>query len=186
MASSPEDEFVQIEQKKIQESTTRSLQVLNETLRMGVETTEELERQAESLERTETNLDKMNHDLDHSRRLMNVIKSPFHSLFNRSSTKSDDETSVKRTKKVLSNEPKQKSSSPSFQSASSSASTGDAVVDRNLEEMSKALYQIRGIGELMSEQLDDSAAQIDRVDKKMAKAGTKMDKVTKDIKRELH
>ena len=180
-----DDEFVQLERKKIQESTTRSLQVLNETLRMGIETTEELERQAESLDRTEANLDHMNHDLDHSKRLMNVIKSPFHSLFNRSSGKKSVDADVKRPQKAASTSKELVQQKQSSSSSQSSSSYGDAVLDQNLEEMSKALHQIRGVGELMSEQLDDSAGTLERIDRKMKNADLKLSKVTKDIKKEL-
>eukprot|EP00731_Ephydatia_muelleri_P023126 Em0015g709a len=184
MAGLSDDEFVRSEQK-IRESTAHSLQILNDTLRIGIETTEELDRQAESLERTERNLDRMNHDLDSSKRMMNVIKSPFHALFRSSSSKKsdDDAADVKRSKKAAGKESSdQTSRSPSLQNAKS---TGDVVVDQSLDEMSKALHQLRGVGELMSEQLDDSDRAIGRIDRKMERADVKMKKVTKDIKKEL-
>lgn len=187
MAGRSDDEFLRSKQK-IRESTTHSLQILNETLCIGIETTEELDRQAESLERTEKNVDRINHDLDSSKRMMNVIKSPFHALFSSSSSKkSDDAADVKRSKKAsstVSSDQKQKSTSLSPQNASRS-STDDVVVDQNLDEMSKVLHKLRGVGELMSEQLDDTTGQIDSIGQKMDIADVKMKKVTKDIKKEL-
>ena len=64
-------------------------------------------------------------------------------------------------------------------------STGNQVVDKNCEEMSKALHQLRGVGELIGGQLDDSSAQVDRLNYKMDRNDMKIKAVNKDIRRQL-
>ena len=182
--------------KRMEESSANSLRVLNETMRMGVDTTEELERQAESLDRTERMLDEMHVDLGKGERSMRQIKSPFGGIanyFSRRKTveevtdpkgykpKPTKNSTTAKSKPAQSKQQKQKQ-----QAMPPPAGIGNEVVDRNLDEMEKALGQLRGIGEVIGSQLDDSEQQIGRVDYKLQRNNVKVDKITKDIKRELY
>ena len=179
--------------RRMEESSARSLRVLNETMRIGIDTTEELERQAESLDKTERRLDEMHVDLDKGERNLRKIKSPFGGISNYFSRK-------KTVKDVT--DPKDYKEPPSSKSRSASAqaqsrpqrkqqqappeSTGNDVVDGNLDEMEKALYQLQGVGEMIGWQLDDSDRQLDRVAHKLDRNHVKVEKLNKGIKRELY
>ena len=187
----PEDDYdmrIQAAYRKMEQSSGNSLRTLNETVRMGVETTEELERQAETLDRVETRLDEIDVDLDKSKRHMRNIRSPFGGISN---------YFAKRKPVGEVTDPKVPASASSSQSAGRSKkggqqqqsksqdSTGNQIVDRNLEEMEKALHQLKGIGELIGDQLDDSDAQITRVGVKMERDHGKMKGINAEIRREL-
>lgn len=179
--------------RRMEESSASSLRALNETMRMGIETTEELERQAESVDRTERRLDEMHVELDKGERNMRRIKSPFGGIGNYFARKKTVEEVIDpkglkpQAKRGASSTTKTKPTTKKQQQQLEAArGTGNAVVDQNLDEMEKALYQLRGIGEVMNTQLDDSEQQLDRVKYKMDRDHVKMEKLNKDIKRELY
>lgn len=192
MAGPSSTETVRLEQE-MRESTTRSVQLLNEAFYVGTKTNEELDRQYESLERTETKLDEMQQGLHFSRRMLSVIRSPISALFSGSSYKKpyDAKVNGRCTQKVVSMESsdrKLQSGSSSLQntsSSSSSSSTGDVVVDQNLATMSKVLHQLRGVAELTSQQLDDSDLQIERILGKTKNNDGKLKELNKSMKKEL-
>nr|XP_033812494.1 synaptosomal-associated protein 29 [Geotrypetes seraphini]XP_033812495.1 synaptosomal-associated protein 29 [Geotrypetes seraphini]XP_033812496.1 synaptosomal-associated protein 29 [Geotrypetes seraphini] len=64
------------------DSTNRSLSLIYESEKIGVDTSEELIRQGEALRRTERMVDKMEQDLKTSQRLINNIKSVFGGFVN--------------------------------------------------------------------------------------------------------
>lgn len=155
---------------------------------MGSDTAEELDRQAEALDRTERRLDEMHVDLDQSKRSMRIIKSPFGGVANYFARRKKVETIT--DPKMPKGSQRQAMKSRSEASAGPPSmnglkSTGNATVDQNCDEMSKALYQLKGMGELIGEQLEDSSAQIDRVQYKMDRTDTKIKGVNRDIRRQL-
>ena len=177
--------------RRMEESSANSLRTLNETMQMGKDTTEELERQAESLDRTERRLDEMHVDLDKGERNLRKIKSPFGGIANYfSRRKTVDEVTepkgYKPTQSKGASKPKPGPAKKQQQKPYADASTGNTVVDDNLEEMEKALFQLKGIGEVIGTQLDDSEQQIDRVKYKIDRDHVKMDKLNKGIKKELY
>ena len=179
--------------RRMEESSARSLRVLNETMRIGIDTTEELERQAESLDKTERRLDEMHVDLDKGERNLRKIKSPFGGISNYFSRK-------KTVKDVT--DPKDYKEPPSSKSRSASAqaqsrpqrkqqqappeSTGNDVVDRNLDEMEKGLHQLKGVGEMMGRQLDDSDKQLDRVAHQLNRNHKEIEELNEGIRKELY
>ena len=174
--------------RRMENSSANSLRVLNETMRMGNETVEELERQAESLDRTERRLDEMHVDLDKGERNLRKIKSVFGGISNYfSSRKTVEEVTNPKGFKYTPPKPTSVKSKPpqSKQKQAPLPGTGNKKVDRNLDEIEKALDQLKGIGELMGEQLDDSDAQISRVAYKLERNDIKVKKLNRDIKEEL-
>ncbi len=175
--------------RRMEDSSFQCVRVLNETMSMATDTTEELERQDESLNRTETRLDEMEVDLEASRRNMREVKSVFGSFVNRFS------------KPKLSNEPPPSSKSskppPSKHSSGQSSkkqqqaqqtknsSTGNEVVDRNLDALELGLKQLEGQAFLIGHQLDESSDQIDRVRVKMDRNDVRMKNITREAKRQL-
>ena len=184
---------VQVANRRMEESSAQSLRTLHECLGMGTDTAEELERQAESLDRTERRLDEMHVDLDRSKQHMRNIKSPFGGIANYFARKKNikEVTDPKLPKSASSASKKAESrdtggSVVAQPSMAGLKSTGNAVVDRNCEEMSRALHQLKGMGEVIGTQLDDSSSQIDRINYKMERTDVKLKGVNKDIRRQLH
>lgn len=185
--------------RKMEDSSFNSLRTLHDCVRMGTETTEELERQAESLDRVETRLDEVHVGLDKGERNLRKIKSPFGGMMNYFSKKKtvNEVTDPKGFKPSQQSSDSKKSSSSSSRGGGKQQaqaqvpqqtykSTGSKVVDKNLDLMGKALDDLMGIGELIGEQLDDSDRQIDRITYKMDRDHVKMEKLNKGIKKELY
>ena len=188
-----EDEYkhrMQMAHRRMEEASANSLRTLNECLHMGADTTEELDRQAEGLDRTERRLDEMHLDLDQSKKHMRQIKSPFGGIANYFARKKkvDEVTDPKALKGAAKSQTRHSSKGSKSAAQPSMAqmpSTGNKTVDRNCDEMSKALHQLRGMGELIGEQLEDSNAQIDRIQYKMERTDVKIKGLNKDIRGQL-
>ena len=173
--------------RRMEDTSHQCVRVLHETMQMAGDTSEELERQAESLDRTEQRLDEMEVDLESSRRNMREVKSVFGSLVNSFS------------KPKLSKDPPPKKTSSSSSKARSAKggqkqqqqvqvekkSTGNDVVDRNLDFLEIGLRQLEGQAHLIGHQLDESSDQIDRVKTKMDRNDVRMRSITRDAKRQL-
>ena len=181
------DQRMQAAYRKMEESSASSLRVLNETTRMGIATTEELETQAEAMDRTERRLDEIHQDVDKGKKNMRLIKSPFGGIANYFSKKKPLEE-VTDPKYKTPSEPKKsapRKGRPQGEQQRSYKSTGSAVADRNLDEMDKALQQLKGVGDLISYQLDDSNDQIERVAYKVDREDARIKALNKDIKGQL-
>ena len=182
---------VQVANRRMEETSAESLRTLHSCLQMGSDTAEELDRQGEAFDRTERRLDEMQVDLEQSKKSMRIIKSPFGGVANYFARrkKVDAITDPKLPKGSQKQSTQQQQSKRGASSGPPSVnglkSTGNATVDRNTEEMSKALYQLKGMGELIGEQLKDSNSQIDRIQYKMENTDTKIKGVNKDIRRQL-
>lgn len=191
------EEFQQRKQAalhKMEDSSFSSLRTLHDCIRMGTETTEELERQAEALDRTEARLDGIHVDLDRGQKHLNKIKSPFGGIKNYfTKKKTVNEVTDPKGFKPSQGDYKKSSNSRGKQQAQVQASapqqtyksTGSVVVDKNLDLMGKALDDLMGLGELIGEQLDDSDAQIERITHKVDRDDVKLKKLNEGIKREL-
>ena len=173
--------------RRMEDSSFRCVQVLNETVKMATDTSEELEIQAESLDRTEDSLDKMAVDLECSRRNMREIKSMFGSMINRFTKP-----------KIPSDPPPKKSSVPSSKSSKGASkptaqaqaqvqkqSTGNEAVDRNLDQLEFGLKQLEGQAYLIGNQLDESNDQLERIRVKMDRNDIRIRDVTRDARRQL-
>lgn len=177
--------------KRMEDSSANSLRVLNETMRMGIDTTNELDRQAESLDKTERMLDEMHVDLDRGEQHLRKIKSPFGGVANYFSRKKkvEEVTDPKGFKGSTKPKPAEKGKPQKKQAqrqAATPESTGNEIVDRNLDEMEKALHQLHGIGQVIGYQLDESDQQLDRIGYKMERNHVKVDKLNKGIRKELY
>ena len=182
--------------RKMEDSSFSSLRTLHDCVRMGTETTEELERQAEALDRTEARLDEIHVGVDKGERNLRKIKSPFGGVMNYfSKKKTVSEVTDPKGYKPSTSDNKKSSSGSSKSGAQkgqgpvqqqSYKSTGSEVVDKNLDLMGRALDDLMGIGELIGEQLEDSEQQIDRITYKTERDDIKLKKLNQGIKKELH
>ena len=183
------DRRIQVAHRRMEESSGNSLRTLHETFRMGIDTTDELDVQAETLDRVDKHLDEMDVDLDRSKRHMRNIKSPFGGIANYFAKKknidkvTDPEMPKPAPKKREGSRGKDEPDSGPRQAGQ--MCTGNKVVDRNLDEMEKVLFQLRGVGELIGDQLDDSDAQIERIKVKMDRDDIKIKGLNRDIKGQL-
>ena len=181
----------QVALRKMEDSSFNSLRTLHDCVRMGTETTEELERQAEALDRTEARLDEIHVGLDRGQQHLNRIKSPFGGIKNYFTKKKQvsEVTDPKGFKPSRSDNTKsggkQKAQTQAQAPQKTYKSTGSEVVDRNLDLMGKALDDLHGLGELIGEQLDDSDRQIERIAYKVERDDVKMQKLNQGIKKEL-
>lgn len=167
---------------RMEDASFRCVRTLHETMQIANDTSEELERQSESLDRTEDNLDRMAVDLESSKRNMREVKSVFGSLVNRfSKPKIDKDPVVSKSSRTTTppSPPKQR------QAQASKSSTGNATVDRNLDELEAGLKMLEGQAYLMGSQIDESNDQLDRIRVKMDRNDVKLKKVTRDAKRQL-
>ncbi|XP_077996280.1 synaptosomal-associated protein 29-like [Glandiceps talaboti] len=97
------DDYTYFQQERMErergmlESTQRSLGLVYESERMGVDTAEELVRQGEQLNRTETNLDKINKDMKTTQQHLTSLKSVFGGFINyfRSKPKEEEQAPEK-------------------------------------------------------------------------------------------
>lgn len=182
---------VQVANRRMEESSAQSLRTLHECLQMGSDTAEELERQAEALDRTEVRLDEMHVNLDKSKQHMRQIKSPFGGIANYFARRkklnevTDPKMPKGRGSSSSSGGQKYNEASSAQPSMKGLKSTGNQAVDKNCEEMSRALHQLKGMGEVIGEQLTDSSAQIERMNYKMERNDVKLKKVNKDIRGQL-
>ena len=117
--------------RKMEESSARSLRLLNETIRMGVDTTVELQRQAEALDRTERQVDASTH----SERNLHKSKSLFRGISSYFSRKEEPPSSKSRSASAQAQSRPQRK-----QQQAPPESTGNDVVDRNLDEIGKGLH----------------------------------------------
>ena len=176
------DRRIRVAHRKMEQSSANSLQTLNECVNMGVGTIEELDRQADVMDRVERCLDEMDVDLEKSKEHVRVIRSPFGGIINCFlRRKPPDE--VVESRPFVSRSVGLKLQPPLV--VNRRASMGNAIVDSNLDEVEKALYSLKGIGEHIGRQLDDSDRQIDRVGTKVDRRNAKLTGINLDIKREL-
>ena len=155
--------------RRMEDTSHQCVKLLRETMQMAGDTSDKLERQAKSLDRTEQRLDEMGMDLECSRRNVREVKSVFGSLVN------------KFSKPKLSKDPPPKKTSSSSSKACSAQggqkqqqqvqvekkSTGNNVVDRNLDFVEVGLRKLKGQAHLIGHQLDEKSDQIDRIKTKM-------------------
>ena len=174
--------------RRMEDSSANSLRSLNETYRMAIDTTQELEVQAEKLDNVERKLDEIHVDLDKSKRNLRLIKSPFGGIANYFSKRKEG----KEVTDPKDYKPPPKPSNPMRTKPKTSAtkmdqysSSGSKVVDGNLDEMSQQLDRLMGAGELISVQLDDSEVQVGRLKHKIDRDRDKMEHINRDIKKRI-
>ena len=172
-------------------------QQANESLETAIDTTKELHRQQESLDRSNRMLDRMDEDLTQSKRAMRIISSPFGGIANyfaRDGKKKNKAAEAQKTSQATS-----KPSSSSSQQSSSSwqhqqqsmarsrpyESSGNTVVDDNLDDVERCLAQMKRVGLEIGNQLDDSIATIDELDRKVVDRDSRITDLNRKIGRKI-
>ena len=172
--------------RRMENSSFRCVQILNETVKMATDTLEELEIQGKkSLDRTEDNLDKMDIDLVCSQRNMREVKSMFGSMVNRfTKPKIPSDPSPKKSS-VPSSKSSKGASKPTVQAQVQKKSTGNKVVDRNLDQLEFGLKQLERQAYLIGSQLDEYNDQLECIRVKMDRNNICIRDITRDARRQL-
>ena len=154
--------------RRMENSSFRCVQILNETVKIATDTSKELEIQGKkSLDRTEDNLDKMATDLVCSQRNTREVKSMFGSMVNPfTKPKIPSDPSPKKSS-VPSSKSSKGASKPTVQAQVQKKSTGNKVVDRNLDQLEFWSKQLEGQAYLIGSQLDESNDQLECIRVKM-------------------
>ena len=121
-------------------------------------------------------LDKMDDDLKQSKRAMRVISSPFGGIINyfaRDGKKKDKISAAPQRAQVTKGHSSSEGQSSSRQEQRSSSrgeyeSTGNTVVDDNLDQVEQALSVMKRVGLEIGNQLDHSIVTIDELNTKVS------------------
>ena len=168
-------------------------QQANESLSSAIDTSRELHRQQESLDRSNHMLDKMDDDLKQSKRAMRVISSPFGGIINyfaRDGKKKDKAAaSPQRTQVTNKGHSSSNGQSSSRQEQRSSnrgyESSGNTVVDDNLDQVEQALAEMKRVGLEIGNQLDHSIVTIDDLNTKVTDRDNRIIDLNKKIGRKI-
>ena len=182
--------------QEMEDSSHRCVELVCETIAWGNETTEELEKQAEAFERTEMCLDEMDEVLGSSKRDMREMRSVFGGIVNSITKPQFRSEKPPPSSKSPHFNPFKKSKPKEAESHSSSSRTqatavkpqsiGNAIVDRNLDQLEAGLMQLEGQAYLMGHQIEKSNGVIKRLSSKMQRNEDKLKSVTKSVNRELY
>jgi len=160
---------------------------VNESLETATETSRELHRQQESLDRTNRLLDRMEDDLTQSKRSMRVINSVFGGVANYFARDKKNKTSANppsSSKETRSGGTYHQSSS-SGTSLSQYPSSGNEVVDDNLDEVARGLAEMKRVGLEIGHQLDHSMVTINELDTKVTDRDQKLTHLNKKIGKKI-
>ena len=133
-------------------------------------------------------LDKMDDDLKQSKRAMRVISSPFGGIYNyfaRDGKK--DKTVPQGTTNRTTIRERQRHEQYSTGSSSSTQyeSSGNIVVDDNLDEVARGLAEMKRVGLEIGNQLDHSITTIDELNDKVTDRDGKLIGLNKKIGRKI-
>lgn len=194
----------EIEERTVN-SSERSLGLLYESEKVGLETAEELSRQKEQLMRTEARLDDINSSLRTSERHLTGIKSMFGGIRNYFSGRSPSASGAAGGKQPALGTSASESSlsrqqpdrfdqirntSPKLGAHPATRMRGleedrprnvDDILDQNLDHMSAGLSRLKVLAQGLNEELDDHNELLNRLDDKSANTNWRIDKQNKDM-----
>lgn len=200
-----------IEERTIQ-SSMRSISLLKDSEDIGIATAEELALQREALKRTEQKLDDINANLRVSQRHITGIKSVFGSIKNYFSGSKSDVLPPKTIQEEPDSAiPKSRSDLSEFLAARNETSYSnsnnyedhpaaqlrmehererssrdvDAILDRNLEDMSVSLARLKLLGVNLGEAIEGDNEIIERITTKTDKADGRIQHQNKEMQRIL-
>ena len=190
----------QLYEKRMLDSSKRSLILIEESKDIACKTEEELQSQEESLLRTEATLDKINGDIDIANRHITSLKSIWGTIGNYfrkpPPTKKEDvppppgkhSAETKQAGRKMANEPATSSSTgweDKKEIFSSQPSNVNTVLDKNLDSMLSGLIELKGHALLLGDTLDRHDDIIDRVTYKATIADKRIEESDKNIRKIL-
>lgn len=183
----------QLYEKRMLDSSNRSLRLIEESKDIACKTEEELQSQEESLLRTEKNLDQINGDLDIANRHITSLKSIWGTIGNYfrkpvEPKKVEMPAKAKTNEEISKNQPKVTASRGWEEGKdvySSGPSNVNAALDKNLDSMMSGLTQLKGHALLLGDTLDRHDDIIERVTYKATVADSRIDDTDKKIRQIL-
>ncbi|XP_065054762.1 synaptosomal-associated protein 29-like [Rhopilema esculentum] len=190
----------QLYEKRMFDSTQRSMRLIEESKDVACKTEEELARQEESLLRTETTLDKINGDLDVADRQLTSLKSIWGTIGNYFrkpvQTKAIEvphkEKRVEKNPTVTTTEKiRQQTKGPNIgweekkDVFGSQPSNVNVQLDKNLDSMMSGLSELKGHALLMGNTLDRHDDIIDRVTYKTTRVDDRVESSSKELRKIL-
>ncbi|XP_065890876.1 synaptosomal-associated protein 29-like [Dysidea avara] len=188
MASGSDQYEYMSTQREMEDISRQCARLVNESLETATETSRELHRQQESLDRSNRLLDRMDDDLTQSKRSMRVINSPFGGLrnyFARDNKKGKQKGANPPSSKSTRSDERYHQSSSSGSSLSQYPSTGNEVVDDNLDEVARGLADMKRVGLEIGHQLDHSMVTIDGLHSKVTDRDDKLIHLNKKIGKKI-
>jgi len=187
----------QLYEKRILDSSSRSLRLVEESKDIACKTEEELESQEESLLRTEATLDQINGDIDIANRQITSLRSIWGTIGNYfrkplQPKKPDVLSEVSEKKQYSETKPKTEqvvASRMGWEDSKDVYHSGpqnvDATVDKNLDAIMSGLTELKGHALLLCETLDRHDDIIHRVTYKATMADTKIEESDRNIRKIL-
>ena len=189
-------------QQRMIDSSYRSLQMINESQGLALDTAEELTRQREQLERTNKNLDKMHGDLNETDRNLTSLKGIWGTMSNwfkkpikneSSGSSSNDVKNVNDQIRKDNNEIQRNIKKLDHKTDLSWDNSADVrcpgatneIVDRNLDQMLAGLTVLKGQGLALGNEIDDHNELLDVIQVKADKADMRTEIQTKKIQKIL-
>ncbi|XP_014671840.1 PREDICTED: synaptosomal-associated protein 29-like [Priapulus caudatus] len=190
-------------------STHRSLQMVDESERVGLHTAEDLLHQKEQLENVDRKLDKMKQDTRISQRHITSIKSVFGGLKNyfsgnkdpkpeappkpesqstsglRTTVESNPRSSEHPAMRLRGLDDADEMAYPSQQQRPGRSAIDDEI-DSNLGEMSEGMLRLRGLALGMQDEIDDQNEMLDKITNKTESADMEVARQNRQMKKILH
>ena len=200
---SAQERMDRLEQDAV-ESSRRSVRVLDETLRVGVDTVVELDRQGEQLNRVDRRLDDIDADLVQSKRHLRQIRSVFGGIVNwfsndkpvltatpdstrgtgqaiDDSRRLREEVDARRAERSSSRSAGPRSSASGRQMTAQTAYSRE--VDANVEQMSAGLSRLTDLALDMNEELARQNHQIAGMTGRVSKLDSEVENLTRVSRR---
>ena len=188
----------QLFEKRILDSSSRSLRLIEESKDIACKTEEELQSQEESLLRTEATLDRINGDMDIANRHITSLKSIWGTIgnyFRKPVQPQKPEVLTKDNetgKEYLGGKPKNERPAASSMGWEDSSDVFDTqrqnvntILDKNLDSIMSGITELKGHALLFGETLDRHDDIIDRVSYKTTMADKKIEDSDKNIRKIL-
>ena len=186
----------QLYEKRMLDSTNRSLRLIEESKDMACKTEEELDRQEESLVRTETQLDRINNDMDIANRHITSLKSIWGTIGNYFRKPPQpkpmpvkEEPSVKPNLDIGAEGHSKGGFDMGWEESkdvySSRTTDVNAAIDKSLDGMMSGLTELKGHALLLGETLDRHDDIIKRVTYKATLADEKIEDSDRQINKIL-
>ncbi|XP_063676110.1 synaptosomal-associated protein 25-B-like [Bolinopsis microptera] len=178
-------EQCQEKQKNIEDSTTESLRLVQETLNMGAATAAELEGQGKQIDKIHDNLVDINQSVKKSEHHVRGIKSIFGALWNRATGPPKEQVNIPKVEPVAA--PPRPAAGPGRDVRSGPVFTQEKHrldTDRthdNLQQIGVGVQSMREMALAMGGELDRQNKKLVDVNQEADKANLGVNKLTKDM-----
>ena len=182
-------EQCQAKQKAIEDSTTESLRLVQESLNTGAATAEELHRQGEVIDRTHEKLVDINNKVKQSEHHVRGMKSLFGGLMNKIRGPPKEKSVTPEKEVVVPNSTKARAPAAPSSSSYAEPERHHLDTDRTHDNLVQIGVGVRGLREMalsMGAELDRQNAKLGDVQDEANKANLGVGRVNKDMQKILN